>query len=208
MANILLHEHTQGQASKRSICTTFRTPQRSPRLAAQRSTCDSQLQRPGLLTPVRDSVRKFLLSGKGTLLDDLKQFIDDCECYRSLKAQLVMAVSEVNELHKYILVTRRMKCYDDLGPYDAVRLVVEEGGAYKLLVYDKLLEENTVQAPFPSSSIVASLDKLANRGLTVCLGIKGYSTYKTSIGYDLKRAVTNNCPPNSARDCECTIIFD
>lgn len=117
----------------------------------------------------------------------------------------------MNELHKSILVTRRMKCYDDdLGPYDAVRLVVEEGGAYKLLVYDKLLEENTVQAPFPSSSIVASLDKLANRGLTVCPGIKGYSTYKTrtSIGYDLKRAVTNNCPPNSARNRECTIIYD
>ena len=185
------------------------TPRRSPRLAVRRSACDSQLQRPGLSTPVRDSVRKFLLSGKGTLLDDLKQFIDDCECYRSLEAQLVTAESEVNELRKYILITRRVKCYDDdLGPYDAVRLVVEEGGAYKLLVYDKLLEENTVQAPFPSSSIVASLDKLADRGLIVCPGIKGYSTYKTSIGYDLKRAVTNNCPPNSARDSECTIIYD
>ena len=93
----------------------------------------------------------------------------------------------MNELRKYILITRRVKCYDDdLGQYDAVRLVVEEGGAYKLLVYDKLLEENTVQAPFPSSSIVASLDKLANRGLIVCPGIKGYSTYKTSIGYDFK----------------------
>lgn len=91
-------------------------------------------------------------------------------------------------------------------PYDAVRPVVEEGGAYKLLVYDKLLEESTVQAPFPSSSVVASLDKLANRALSVCPGIKGYSMYKTSIGYDLKRAVTNNCPPNSSRDC--TIIYE
>ena len=123
-----------------------------------------------------------MLSGKGTLLDDLKQF-DNCECYRSLEAQLVMAESEVNELRKYILIARRVKCYDDdLGPYDEVGLVVEEGGAYKLLVYyDKLLEENTVQAPFPSSSIVSSMDKLANRGLIVCPGIKGYSTYKTIV---------------------------
>ena len=89
------------------------------------------------MTPVRDSVRKFLLSGKGTLLDDLKQFIDDCECYRSLEAQVVTAKSEVNELRKYILITRRVKYDDDLGLYNAVRLVVEEGGAYKLLVYDK-----------------------------------------------------------------------
>ena len=102
-----------------------------------------------------------------------------------------------------------MKCYDDdMGPYDAVRLVVEEDGSYKLLVYDKLLEENTVQAPFSSSSVIVPLDRLANRTWTVCPGIKGYSAYKTSIGYDLKRAVTDNCPPNSARDCECTIVYD
>ena len=70
------------------------------------------------------------------------------------------------------------------------------------------MEENTVQAPFPSSSIIPSLDKLANHTLTVCPGIKGYTSYKTTIGYDLKRVVTNNCPPNSARDSECTIMYD
>ena len=74
------------------------------------------------------------------------------------------------------------------------------GGRRWVLVHDKLLEENTVQAPFSSSSIIGVLDKLANQTLTVCPGIKAYS-YKTSIGYNLKRAVTNNCPPNSVRDC-------
>ena len=131
------------------------TPRRSPRLAARRSMSESQheaVQRQGLLTPVRDSVRKFLLSGKGALLEDLKRFIDNSECYRSLETQVVTAEYDFNELRRYILVTRRVKCYDDdMGPYDAVRLVVEEDGSYKLLVYDKLLEENTVQAPFSSS---------------------------------------------------------
>lgn len=149
-----------------------------------------------------------MLSGKGTL-EDLKLFIDKSECYRSVETQVVTAEFEVNELRRYLLVTRRVKYYDDdMGPYDAVRLIVNDDGGYKLLVYDKLLEENTVQAPFSSSSITAPLDKLANPSLSVCPGIKGYSIYKTSIGYDLKRAVTNNCPPNSVRDCECTIMYD
>ena len=66
-----------------------------------------------------------------------------------------------------------MKCYnDDLDPYDIVWLIVEDG-VYKVLVYDKLLEENTVQAPFPSSSITASLDKLANRTLSGNKGVLG-----------------------------------
>ena len=109
-----------------------------------------------------------MLSGKDSLLDDLKRCIYDCECYRSLEAQLVTAEFEVNELRRYILVTQCVKCYDDdMGPYDAVQLVVDEDGVYKLLVYDKLLEENTVQAPFPSSSIIVSLDKLTNRTWTV-----------------------------------------
>ena len=108
-----------------------------------------------------------MLSGKGTLLEELKRFIDDSECYCSLETQLVTAEFEINELRKYALVTRRVKCYDDdMGPYDAVWLVVEEDGCYKLLVYDKLLEENIVQAPFSSSSVIGVLDKLANRTLT------------------------------------------
>ena len=82
-----------------------------------------------------------------------------------------------------------MKCYDDdMGPYDAVRLVVEEDGGYKFLIYDKLLEENTVQAPFPASSIILSLDKMADHTLNACPGIKGYTTYKTTIGNDLKKS--------------------
>ena len=86
---------------------------------------------------------------------------------------MVTAEFEVNELHRYILVTRCVKCYnDDLGPYDAVWLVVEDG-VYKVFVYDKRLEENSVQAPFPSSSITASLDKLANRTLSGNKGVLG-----------------------------------
>ena len=161
------------------------TPRRSPRLAARRSVTDSQHEAVRLLTPVRDTVRKFLLLGKCALLEDLKQFVDKPECYRFLETQVVTAEFKVNELRRYLLVTRHVKYYDDdVGPYDALRLVVDEDGVYKLLVYDKVLEENTVQAPFSSSSIIASLDKLANPSLSVCPGIKGHSIYKTSIGYE------------------------
>lgn len=64
------------------------TLRRSLQLAARRSLSVSQheaVQRPGLLTPFRDSIRKFLLSGKGALTEDLKRFIDESECYRSLE---------------------------------------------------------------------------------------------------------------------------
>lgn len=51
------------------------------------------------------------------------------------------------------------------------------------------------------------MNKLVDRSWVVCPGIKGYSVYKDSIGYYLKRVVVNNCLPNSVRDHKCTVMY-
>ena len=106
------------------------------------------------------------------------------------------------------MVSRKVKCYDHkIGPYDAMKLVVKEDGCYVLLVCDESVEESTVQTPLSSSSILQALNKLADQTWIVCPGVNSYSVYKASIGYDLNRVVMVNFPPNSARDSECTVLY-
>ncbi len=42
----------------------------------------------------------------------------------------------------------------------------------------------------------------------VCRGVKGYSTYKSSIGYDMRRVAVSCWPPDTARDSECSIFYE
>ena len=70
-----------------------------------------------------------------TLLEELKQFLDVTETYHSLEALLVTAGVEVNELRKFMLVSRSVKSYDeDMGPYDALQMMVGEDDSYKCMI--------------------------------------------------------------------------
>ncbi len=207
--------------------STF-TPRRSPRLASKRGT---------ISTPVRDSLRIRLLarseppnrypssvcqsneprsicasassSSCSFLLGILHDFICESECYSSLKVEDVQADVGNNQIRRFLTVNRSLMCYDDdLGPYHGLRLNISENGNYKLLVYDKLLEEDVVSVPIsPTSAIVSSLNILASKSHIVCPGVKSYYVYKESIGYDLKRVMTTSCPPNSVRDNDCSILY-
>ena len=140
------------------------TPRRSPRLASKRSAAPSS----NILTPVRQSLRK--LAGKSTVLDDLKQFIEHTPSYSSLIAQSVTAEVGVNTLRNFLVVSRKVKSYNhQIGPYDAMKLVVKEDGCYILLVFDQSIEEGTVQTPLSSSSILQALNKLAEQTWIFCL---------------------------------------
>ena len=141
-------------------------------------------------------------------LHHLKSYIDECEDYFSLNADVVTADAGKNRIQNFLIVTRKLKSYDDdIGPYDAVRLVVNEDGCYRLLAHDSLLEDSTISTPFHTSSVVDILNKLADCAWVVCLGIKGYSVYHTSIGYHLNRVVPKKCIPDTARDHECAIMY-
>ena len=82
-----------------------------------------------ILTPVRQLLRK--LAGKSTVLDDLKEFIEQTESYSSLMAQSVTAEIEFNSLRNFLVFSRKVKGYDPkIGPYDTIKLVVKEDGCY------------------------------------------------------------------------------
>ena len=194
------------------ITPVNKTPRRSPRLAT--NDCSR------INTPVKHALRSFVakkasnmvLESQSSLeifsLHHLKSYIDECEDYFSLNADVVTADAGKNRIQNFLIVTRKLKSYDDdIGPYDAVRLVVNEDGCYRLLAHDSLLEDSTISTPFHTSSVVDILNKLSDCTWVVCLGIKGYSVYHTSIGYHLNRVVLKKCIPDTARDHECAIMY-
>ena len=210
------HVHDENHEMASSI--TALTPRRSPRLAARSSANGSSK----IVTPVRCMLRSFLLakesscsiatSGNRTAsemltLQKLKLFVEESKVHSSLTCETVTADIGNNKVKSFLIITRKLKRYDDdIGPYDDMRLVVTEDGSYKLLASDNLLEENVVNTPFNESCIIPLLNQLSDHSLVVCPGIKGYSEYKDSIGYDLKRVVVNRCPPDSVRDQGCTVL--
>ena len=176
------------------------TPRRLPR--------HNSVAASSVTTPVRDSLRK-LTGNHAAILEDTKCFIEDEPSYSSLDVQLVKAEVEANKLNHFLVVTRKVKYYDrKIGPYDSIKLVVKEDGTFSLLVYDKTIEEGSVEGPLSSSHIVPVLDKLADPYMAVCSGVQDYSVFKASIGYDMSRVVLVSCPPDSVRDIECTVMYE
>ena len=142
-------------------------------------------------------------------MDELQSFIKCSEKYRLLEATSNTAEIEFNVIKTYLVITRNIKSYDEhIGPYDALKIIVEESGKYKMIAYYKVLQEDIVELPITSNKITAALDILVTQNMGICPGISGYSVFKNSIGYDLKQVVACHFPPDSARNCNCTIIFD
>ena len=179
------------------------TPRRSPRLAAR--IIDSGRSGTSLvLTPTREALRKLAQQRKGiaSLFHDIQEFVRSH--FKILETSVVTA-EESNKLHRYLIVTRKPKVFDDVvGPHDAVRLLVEENGHYRLLLYEKTEAEGTVQPPFTLSSIPV-LHQLDDAQWVICPGVKLYSSFQATIGYDIKRVVKTNWPPDTARDCQCNV---
>ena len=123
-------------------------PRRSPRLAAKRKRCqaeslpqpsvyESAPADPGVPSSTLEAVRKVARSGQVVeLLDHVKSYV---EAKYQLDASIVKAETS-NEVQRYVVVSRRIKAFDEsVGPYDSLRLVVEEGGEFRLLSHDKSL---------------------------------------------------------------------
>ena len=177
------------------------TPRQSPRLAALKRNRDQSchadtmatsgkkprsdaLKPQSLLTPTRDAIRRAVRArGCTNLLNELQQVVVDQ--YRDKKVDVSITTAKANnELRRYLVVSRRMKAFDeDMGPHDSIKLVVQEDGKYKLSSLDKCLEEGTAKLPLAGSDLLQAIERLCNEKWIVCPGIKPYSTYKESIGY-------------------------
>ena len=198
---------------------TLGTPRRSPRLAAKRKRCHAEsLPQPSLAkqsattdhgfpAATLEAVRKVARSRQCVeLLDQVNSYV---EGKYQVDTSIVKA-ERSNEVRRYVVVSRRMKAFDEsVGPHDSLRLVVGECGEFRLSSYDNSLEEGVVTLPIvPTGDFHKAIEKLASEKWVVCPGMKGYSTYKNSIGYDLKRVATCSWPPDMARDCECPFLYE
>ena len=209
-ATCISKEYTSPKApiAKGMFFPSMETPCRSPRLAAKRKTtaqhddgsqavCTSEASPSLIHTPTREALKKLIQQREGTT-----SLLDDCEAFLRAYSKTLEAsditTDESNNLRRYLVVTRKLKVYDEVvGPHDALWLLVREDGKYRCLLYEKTLEKSTVQPPITSSSIPI-LDKFGDVQWTICPGVKAYSSFKASIGYDIKRAASVNWPPDTA----------
>ena len=181
------------QSVKGTFIPPVETPRRSPRLAAKRlasaQSVGSAVESDTLLhTPTREKVRKLIQQREGTtsLFDEVEAFV---RAHSKILETSVVTTEVSNKLQRYLVVTRKLKVFDDVvGPHDALRLLVAEDGHYRLLLYEKALEEGTVQSPITHSGMPI-LEKLEDAQWIICPGVKSYSSFKASIGFDIKAAV-------------------
>ena len=194
------------------------TPRRSPRLAAKRKRCqvdaasnsDSlrsvRLEASGLPTPTHEAVRKTVEARRGQFLLEVHSFVQERYPDKKLDTSIIEAQTS-KEVKRYILIARRMKSDDDIvGPHDALRLVVGETGEYRLSSYDRSLEEGQLVSPVEGSDLPKVMEKFIDQKWVVCPGVKTYSSFKASIGYDMKRVMTCSWPPDTATDCEWSLV--
>ena len=148
------------------------TPQRSPRLLTRHSKQPSVI----ILTHVRNHLKRFVEGKKeksvsqseieqSFQLEKLKYYVavEEVDTYSSLSVELVKADVGNNTLKYFLLITRKLKSYDEqLGPYDALRSIVSEDGSYKLLSHGRALEENVFTLPFNASCILQTLSQPAS----------------------------------------------
>lgn len=192
----------------KSMCSHV-TPRRSPRLVALKNrSCSSSST---VTTPVRELLAAHM--GKQSVLVDLKHFLEESTTYSTLEAQLVKAETELNKVRKFVIVSRKLKCFDPkIGPYDAIKVIVKEDGRFSLQAYDKVIEEGNVEQPFASSyAFMSVLQRMANplQVIHVCKGIHDYSSYQVNTESESsRRVVIAHCPPNSCRDIHCPIMYE
>ena len=174
------------------------TLRRSPRLASLRQTS----------VTVRERLLEKFLVHNHDVLALIQSFLKHSEDqYSDITSVLVQAEVELNKLKRYLVITRRIKSYSKhMGPIDAFRVIVEETGYVRFLVYDRLIEEANIAQPTISNSpeFIEMLKKINDRSLLACPGINNYLDYKNSIGFDVNRVVICKFPP---RDTDCATIY-
>ena len=154
-----------------SLLSLADTPRRSPRLAARGVKRSSMISE-----HVRNTLKGVLLEkneeSSSNPISRVHSFVKETESLSSGLNSVVVTADIGNKLEQFLVVTRKLKSYDnDIGPYDAVRVVVREDSSYRLVVNETPVEINTFVMPVESSCIVSPLSRVADHSWVVCPGI-------------------------------------
>ena len=170
------------------------TPRRSPRLAKKRTRLEAEMESPTLR-----KVRACFGEDEKHLFGSIQ------ECLTSFH-NLIVTYEEEKRLKRCLMIARKVKQYDSsFAPFDSVRLVVETDGSFKFHLYGFVVEEGLSLGPITcDNSILSKIDD--NKNIT-CPGISNYSTYLSSIGYNIKRAHPVHFPNDSVQDVDCPILY-
>ena len=75
-----------------------------------------------------------------------------------LETTSITAEMEFNVIKKYLVITRSItSCDEHIGPNDALKIIAEESGKYKMIAYYKVWQD-TVELPITSNKITVALD--------------------------------------------------
>ncbi len=91
------------------------------------------------VTPTKSTLRKFLKVPGDDLLAKIARNI--ATRFSELNSEIITYCTE-RKLKRCLMVLRKIKEFDiAIGPFNAVRVVVESDGFNKLYVYDRVIEE-------------------------------------------------------------------
>ena len=124
---------------------TLGMPRRSTRLAAKRKNCHAEsLSQPSLAkqsAPADSGLPAATLEAVRNIAHSRQcvELLDQVNSYVEGKYQLDTSIVKVeisNEVQRYVVVSRRMKAFDEsVGPHGSLRLVVGEHGEFRLSSY-------------------------------------------------------------------------
>ncbi len=95
-----------------------------------------------------------------------------------LHVRIVSVEREFNRLEPFLEISTKNKVLDaNIGPLDAITVVMDSKLHFKVIVYAELLEEGTLLV-LDDVANLRILQKMNNRRFYVCEGVCEYSEYK------------------------------
>lgn len=172
------------------------TPKRSPRTintparALLRATIQSRASQSGGTVRLMDNVFK-----------EMAELVSD-RCSR-VESRIILAESEHNRLEPFLEVAMKAKSYQpETGPLDAIRLIIDVSLHFRVYVYAELVEQGTLSSAEDIDKLMV-LQRMNDERFFVCTGVKEYSLFKQSIGYDAKSVVHVALPNDTVRHVDC-----
>ena len=103
--------------------------------------------------------------------------------FSRVESRIILAESEHNRLEPFLEVAMKAKSYQpETGP---LRLIIDASLHFHVYVYAELEEQGTLS----SADKIMVLKRMNDERFFVCTGVKEYSLFKQSIGYDAKSVV-------------------
>ena len=99
----------------------------------------------------------------------------------------------------YLIVTKEIKDYTkDMGPVNAIKLVINNKMIYHFYIYLEIFEEGSLTQPHDICTLPL-IQKMNDSNFFIYKDISNYSTYRKSIGFDCKSVVHCVVPSDTVR---------